>query len=64
MCFRMEAWKGLVGKIESLNPLAVLARGYAVVSKDDKAVKSVKELSQGDVLNIRLSDGEVKTVMQ
>lgn len=64
MRFKREEWKGLVGKIESLNPLAVLARGYAVVAKEGRTIKSVDELSQGDKINVRLTDGEVETIVQ
>ncbi len=64
MRFRMEEWKGLVGKIESMNPLAVLARGYAVAAKNGKAIKSVNELSHGDKINVRLADGEVETIVE
>ncbi len=64
MRFKREAWKGLVGKIESLNPLAVLARGYAVITKNEGTVKSVNELSPGDKINVRLTDGEIETIVQ
>ncbi len=56
-----ERWKGLAGKIESLSPLAVLSRGYAVATRDGKTVKSTKEVTAGDTLTLRLADGSVKT---
>ncbi len=59
-----ERWKGLVGKVESLNPLAVLARGYSVATKDGKTVKSSKELTAGDVVTLRLTDGKVDAKIQ
>ncbi len=62
--FQREKWKGLVGKIESLNPLAVLARGYSVALKDGKSVKSVKDVASGDTLTLRLTDGSVQTKIQ
>lgn len=45
--------------ISAMNPLEVLSRGYAVVSKDGKAVKSAEELQVGDEVDIRLGAGEV-----
>ncbi len=62
--FKREIWKGLVGKIESLNPLAVLTRGYSVATKEGKTVKSVAELATGDKINLRFTDGSVETVIQ
>lgn len=48
-----------VNTINSVNPLAVLSRGYSVAAKDGKAVKSSSELNVGDVIDIRLDKGEV-----
>lgn len=45
--------------VSDLNPLAVLSRGYAVVKKDGKAVKSSTELKAGDILDVKLDRGEI-----
>ena len=62
--FKEEQLKGLIGKIDSLSPLSVLARGYSVATKAGKTVKSIKELSVGDRVKLRLSDGEAETVIE
>ncbi len=59
-----ERLKGLIGKTESLSPLAVLSRGYSVASKQGKTVKSVKALSSGDEVQLRFTDGMVETVIK
>lgn len=56
--------KGLLGKIESLSPLAVLSRGYAVAMKEGKTVKSVHEAKSGESLQLRLKDGTVETIVK
>ncbi len=56
----MEAFSGLASKLEALNPLSVLSRGYAIAKKDDKIISSVKELKQGDIIKLTLNDGNVK----
>ena len=61
--FKEEQLKGLVGKIQTLNPLAVLTRGYSVATKEGKTVKSVGDVSVGEQLEIRFSDGKVKTTV-
>ena len=61
--FKGERLKGLVGKIETLNPLAVLARGYSVASKEGKTVKSVCDVAVGEELEVRFTDGKVKTTI-
>lgn len=52
------------GKLEALNPIAVLQRGYSVAEKDGKIVTSVKDVNTDDILNITLKDGTVKTKVQ
>lgn len=47
-------------RINDLSPLNVLARGYGVVEKEGRIIKSVKQISKGDALYVRLSDGNVK----
>ncbi len=48
-----------IAKLDSLSPLKTLARGYSVIEKDKKIVKSVKDVQEGDSLNIRVSDGNI-----
>lgn len=47
----------VASRLAALNPLAVLARGYAVAYKDDSPVHSVTQLAEGDRMILRLSDG-------
>ena len=47
----------VLSKLEALNPLSVLARGFGVVEKDGRVVRSAKELVVGDSISLRLSDG-------
>lgn len=51
----------LISKLDTLSPLKTLTRGYSIVQKDGKTIKSVKELKTNDMLGIRFTDGEVKT---
>ena len=59
LALRREQLKGMAGKAQSLSPLAVLSRGYAVVSKDGRAVKSSADVGVGDSVDIRLQQGAV-----
>ena len=49
----------LVSKLDALSPLKTLSRGYSLVEKDNKIVKSVKQLNAGDEIEIRFTDGKV-----
>lgn len=49
---------GLQQNLQALSPLAVLGRGFAVVSdREGRPVRSIQQVSSGDSLNVRVSDG-------
>ena len=48
----------LLSKLEVLNPLLTIKRGYAVTRKNNKVVSSVKDLNKDDIIDIELSDGK------
>lgn len=47
----------LLAKLDTLSPLKTLLRGYSIVEKKGKIIKSVKELKKDDEINLRLNDG-------
>lgn len=49
----------LLNKLEILNPLLTIKRGYSITKKDDKVITSVKDLKKDDTLQIQLQDGSV-----
>ncbi len=55
---RQRRVQALDGRLKALSPLAVLDRGYAVALLDGKAVTDPAELSEGDLLRLRLAKGE------
>ncbi len=50
----------LVSKLDTLSPLKTLLRGYSIIEKDGKVIKSVSELEVEDDISIRLHDGKKK----
>lgn len=54
----------LVSKLDALSPLKTLYRGYSITEKDGKAINSVKELQNGDVVDIRFTDGHKEAVIK
>ena len=50
---------GLRAHLDALGPQATLDRGYAIVRRDDgRVVRAVGDVSAGDALRVRVSDGE------
>jgi exodeoxyribonuclease VII large subunit len=53
------------GKLDSLSPVAVLARGYALVwDEHGRLVRDAAALQPGDPLRIRVAEGEVAAVVR
>jgi exodeoxyribonuclease VII large subunit len=53
----------LAGKLQALNPLSILARGYATLSRDGASITSVKQINENDTLDIRMADGSVRATV-
>ena len=56
-------YSALVGKLDALSPLGVIARGSALAEMDGKVITSVKDAALSDKVDIRLSDGVLKTIV-
>ncbi len=53
--------RGLARSLEAVSPLATVARGYALVIREDGSlVRSVHQIATGDKVSARLADGELK----
>lgn len=50
----------LINKIELLNPLKILDKGYSVVKKEDKIIKNIKDIKVNDNINITLAKGIIE----
>ena len=49
----------LLNKLELLNPISILNKGYSIVKKENKIIKNTNYLKVGDNLNIKLSKGYI-----
>ena len=45
----------------SLDTSRIVARGYAIVKKDDKPLTSTKNITEGDQLTVQMKDGELRS---
>lgn len=59
---RLEIQRSLLAsarrQLNTLNPLATLERGYAIVRRDDSVVTDTAQVSTNDLVNIRVRRGE------
>lgn len=58
---KRERYLKNLNKLEVLNPLLTLKRGYAIAKSDDKVISSVKDVEVGDEVDIEFDDGIINT---
>ena len=57
---RRQRFAGAAAALDAMSPLKVLSRGYAVANTEQGAlVRSVNDVSAGDPLRVRVSDGAI-----
>ncbi|REJ25403.1 MAG: exodeoxyribonuclease VII large subunit [Bacillaceae bacterium] len=56
---KLNRFQALASKLDALSPLKIMERGYSLVYKQDKLVKSVKQTAEGDFIQIKLQDGTI-----
>ncbi len=49
----------LINTLKLVNPLNILSNGYSLVYKEEKVIKSIKDLKIDDKIRIKLSEGEI-----
>ena len=54
-----------VSKLDALSPLKTLTRGYSIASlkESHKVIKSVKDVKNGDIVEVRVEDGKFETIV-
>ena len=53
----------LIEKLELINPLGVLKRGYSLTYIDNKVIKDISDVKEGNNLLIKLHNGEINTTV-
>lgn len=60
----MHKYQIMINKLELLNPLNILNKGYSLVTHDGIVIKSSSNLAKDDELNIKMHEGSVKAVVK
>ena len=47
----------MITKLDGLNPLKIMARGFSVTEKDGNIIKAVDDVDKGDKISIKFADG-------
>mgnify|MGYP000924354627 FL=1 len=53
-----------INKLELLNPLNIMKKGYSVTRKNGKILKSISQINKNDELDILMNDGSLKAIVK
>ena len=59
-----NSYELLLNKLNLLNPLNVLSKGYSVTTINDKAIKDINDVKVNDKINIRLYKGKINAIVE
>ncbi|MEQ1723974.1 MAG: exodeoxyribonuclease VII large subunit, partial [Pseudobdellovibrio sp.] len=52
--------KNNMGLLGSLSPLNVVDRGFSITTKNEKVIKSIKDIKKSDLIEIKITDGIIE----
>ena len=59
MNHQIHRFEKSMGRLEILNPLLTIGRGYSITKKNSKVISSISDLQEKDILEIELKDGMI-----
>jgi exodeoxyribonuclease VII large subunit len=61
---KKQRFIGMTAKLDAMNPLKVLTRGYSMSQKvDGTVIRSINQIAIGDTIRISLSDGSISAAV-
>ena len=60
---KKNIYLNLLSKVEVLNPITTIKRGYTITKIKDKVITSIKNIKKDDQIITSVSDGEVESVV-
>jgi len=59
--YRTNKYLNILGKLEVLNPVLTIKRGYAIVKKDKDYINDINKINKDEIINIELSNGIINS---
>ena len=59
--FKSQELEHMINKLDVLNPMNTIKRGYAIVKHNDKVLVDINKLVKNDILDIDVVNGTIKT---
>jgi len=57
--YKVQQMEHIVNKLDVLNPMNTLKRGYSIIKKDDKVISDINNVKVSDILNINIKNGNI-----
>jgi exodeoxyribonuclease VII large subunit len=54
----------LQARLAGRDPLAILGRGYCIIERERKIIRSTREVSSGDIIKVRMQDGRLEVLVR
>ena len=58
---KKSSFRFLEGKLQALNPLAIMDKGYSINSVNDEIITDVHQVHVDDILKTKMKNGEIKS---
>lgn len=57
--YKMQNLEHIINKLDVLNPMNTLKRGYSITKKDDRVISDIKKVNVNDIINISIKNGNI-----
>lgn len=57
--YNSQKLDNIISKLNVLNPLNTLNRGYSITKKENKVISSIKNIKENEIISITLKDGNI-----
>lgn len=57
--FKQQNLTHIINKLEVLNPMNTIKRGYAIIKKDNKVISNIQKVKKDDIINIDIKNGSI-----
>lgn len=51
----------ILNKLDALNPILTIKRGYSITKIDDKVIKDIKDVKENDIISTEINNGYIKS---
>ena len=58
--YKEQQLNNIISKLEVLNPMNTIKRGYAIIKSEDKVITDINNIKKDDILNIEIKNGNIE----